>query len=99
MLLSSQDAYLAAPWSNGNYSWNNQCDLTLPCKQHPDPPIIIVDEYVIPAELNTALRQGYAADGVTLVYGHMAQEVDIMPIDVIPRLNETEYRKYISIIE
>ena len=73
--LSANDAADAIP-----SRWLNSYDSGFPNRHWPDAGVVIVDGRVVPQELNAALREGNTVN-VPLVYGHMAQELDIGPRD------------------
>lgn len=75
--------------------WTCSFDYGVPNASWPDAALIVVDEYVIPDELNAALAAGDAAP-VALVYSHMAQENDVDPISRVPGLNQMQFSAWLN---
>lgn len=88
--LTPDAAYKAEP-----DAWKSSTDFGLPSLIHPDAAVIVVDDYVIPMEINAALANGYGAN-VTLVYGHMAQECSASPFDRVPGLSQAEFTAFLQ---
>ena len=87
--LSPAAAYRAEP-----SAWKINSDFGLPNLLTPDAAVIVVDGYVVPLEINAALRGGFGAN-VTLVYGHMAQEVANSPVDRVPGMTQAQFTEFL----